>query len=111
MNEWINGMGFGPVTPKQQESETDMSNLFFILALFSVLWGIVSSFVIASFLSRHGVKINYVFFRVLMLKYIHQYRKITLQQSGRPGPWFYSFVISMNLALVLAVVGIVLRVI
>jgi len=64
--------------------------------------------VIASFLSRRGIKVNYVFIRVLILKYIHQYRKITMQEKGRPGPWFYSFVISMNLALVFAIVRIVL---
>ena len=109
MKEQVNGMGFKPILPKQQESEMIMSNSFLILAIFSALWGIVSSIVIASFLSKHGVKINYLFFRFLMLKYIHQYRKITMQENGRPGPWFYSFVISMNLALVLTIVGIVLR--
>lgn len=80
-----------------------------MFAVLSVLWAIVSSLVIAAFLSSRGVKINYVFFKVLMIKYIHQYRKITMQESGRPGPWFYSFVISINLALVLGIVAIVLR--
>lgn len=86
-----------------------MSNLFLILAMTSVLWAVASSLVIASFLSKRGIRINYPFLKVLMLKYIHQYRTITIQESGRPGPWFYSFVISMNLALLLAVVGIILR--
>jgi uncharacterized oligopeptide transporter (OPT) family protein len=86
-----------------------MSTPLLILAILSALWGVVSSLVIASFLSRHGVKINYLFLKVLMLKYIHHYRKITMQESGRPGAWFYSFVISMNLALALAVIGLALR--
>ncbi|MFH1718730.1 MAG: hypothetical protein ABIF19_15350 [Planctomycetota bacterium] len=86
-----------------------MSTSFLILAILSALWGVVSSIVIASFLSKHGVKINYVFFKVLMIKYVHQYRKVTMQESGRPGPWFYSFVVSMNLALVLAIAGLMLR--
>jgi len=47
--------------------------------------------------------------KVLMLKYIHEYRRITTQEKGRPGLWFYSYIISMNVALVLAIVGIVLR--
>ena len=67
--------------------------------------------VITAFLARRGVKINYVFIKVLILKYIHQYRKITMQENGRPGPWFYSYIVSMNLALVLAVIGIMLKVI
>ena len=85
-----------------------MSNILFILALASVVWGVVSSIVITAFLARRGVKINYVFIKVMILKYVYQYRKITMQENGRPGPWFYSYVISMNLALVLVIVGIVL---
>jgi hypothetical protein len=86
-----------------------MSDLFFMLAIVSVGWGIVSSIVISSFLSNRGVKINLLFFRVLVLKYIHQYHKITMQENGKPGPWFYSYIISMNLALIFAIVGIVLK--
>ena len=86
-----------------------MTTLIAILAVISVIWAVVSAIVIAAFLSRRGVKINYIFFKVLMIKYIHQYRKITAQESGRPGPWFYSFVISINLALVLTIAVIVLR--
>jgi len=86
-----------------------MSDLFFVLAIVSVGWGIVSSIVISSFLSNRGVKINLLFFRVLVLKYIHQYHKITMQENGKPGPWFYSYIISMNLALIFAIVGIVLK--
>jgi uncharacterized oligopeptide transporter (OPT) family protein len=67
-----------------------MSDLFFVLAIVSVGWGIVSSIVISSFLSNRGVKINLLFFRVLVLKYIHQYHRITMQENGKPGPWFYS---------------------
>ena len=85
-----------------------MSYTFFILALTSAVWGVISSIVITAFLARRGVKINYVFIKLLILKYVHQYRKITMQENGRPGPWFYSYVVSMNLALVLAIVGIVL---
>ena len=86
-----------------------VSNTFFFLALASAVWGVVSSIVITAFLARRGVKINYVFIKVLILKYVHQYRKITMQENGRPGPWFYSFVVSMNLALVLTIVGIMFR--
>jgi hypothetical protein len=86
-----------------------MSDLFFILAILSVSWGIISSIVISSFLSKRGVKINLPFFRILILKYIHQYHNITTRENGKPGPWFYSYVISMSSALVLVIVGMVLR--
>jgi|GEM_PF-1907074 len=54
-----------------------MSDLFLGLAILSVAWGIVSSIVIASFLSQRGIKINLLFFRILVLRYIHQYHQIT----------------------------------
>jgi hypothetical protein len=91
------------------KKEEVMNNFFFVLAILGVFWGIVSSIVISSFLSKRGVKINLLFFRILVLKYIHQYRKITMQENGKPGPWFYSYIISMNLALIFAIVGMVLR--
>lgn len=86
-----------------------MSNLFLTVAILSVAWGIVSAITIASFLSSRGIKINLLLFRVLVLRYLHQYHGITTQENGKPGPWFYSYIISMNLALVFAIVGIVLK--
>jgi hypothetical protein len=84
-----------------------MSDVFFVLAILCVVWGIVSSIVISSFLSKRGVKINLLFFKILVLKYIHQYHKITTQENGKPGPWFYSYIIAMNLALLFAILGMV----
>jgi hypothetical protein len=86
-----------------------MSDVFFVLAILCVVWGIVSSIVISSFLSMRGVKINLLFFRILVLKYIHQYHSITTKENGKPGPWFYSYIISMNLALVFVILGMVLN--
>ncbi len=86
-----------------------MSEFFFILAILSALWGVISSLVIASFLSQRGIKINWLLFRVLVLKYIHQYHQITKQEAGKTGPWFYSYIVSMLLALVLVIVGVVLK--
>lgn len=86
-----------------------LSDIFIGIALAGVAWGIVSAMVIASYLSSRGRKINFIFFRILILKYIHDYYEITLEENGKPGPWFYSYVVSMNLALVSAVIGLALR--
>ena len=86
-----------------------MSIFFFIPALVSAIFGIVFMIMIASFLSKRGIKINYIFLRLYIIKYIHQYRKITIEENGKPGNLFYAFIVSMNLALVLAVIGIILK--
>jgi len=86
-----------------------ISDIFLGLAILSALWGVVSSLVIASYLSKRGIDINWVFFKVLIIKYVGQYQRITIQESGKLGAWYYSYILSMISALVFAVVGIVLR--
>ena len=86
-----------------------MLEIFLGLALISIAWGAVSSIAITSFLSKRGHKINYLFLRVLILKYIHEYAKIIKEKTGKTGGWFYSYIISMNLALLFALIGLILK--
>jgi hypothetical protein len=82
-----------------------MSTVFLVLALIGVACGVAASIMIASFLSKRGIKINYLFIRLFIFGYVQQYRQTTMQESGKPGPLFYLFVISWGLALVFAVAG------
>ena len=87
-----------------------MSTIFLVLALISVAWGIVTSVMITSFLAKRGIKINYLFLRLLIFRYVSQYRKITMEETGRPGPLFYSSIMAWNLALLFAIVGVILEI-
>jgi hypothetical protein len=87
-----------------------MSTLFFILAIIGVACGIATSIMIASFLSKRGVRINYLFIRLFIFRYVRQYRKITMEETGKPGLLFYWFITSWNVALVFAIVGIILKI-
>jgi len=87
-----------------------MSTLFLVLALISVAWGVVNSIMITSFLSKRGIKINYLFMRLFIFKYVRQYRKITMEETGKPGPLFYSLITAWNLALLFAIVAIILEI-
>lgn len=87
-----------------------MSTLFFVLALIGVAWGIATSIMITSFLSKRGVKINYPFIRLFIFRYVGQYRRITIDEAGKSGPLFCWFITSWNVALVFAIIGIVLEV-
>jgi len=88
---------------------TGISNLFLVLAAPCALVGIALMMAMAGALQSRGHKINWVWIRLYIFKYIGQYREVTVQETGRPGPLFYPFVISMNSALVFAVVGLALR--
>jgi hypothetical protein len=88
----------------------NVSDILFAVAIVSVLWGVASAVLIAEALRKRGVKVNWVFLRFLILsKYLGQYRDITRQETGRSGPLFYSYVVAMNLALLTAIAGILLR--
>ena len=89
--------------------EMETSDIFLALALASIAWGVVSAIMITSYLSARGTRINILFFRIMVLKYIHQYHELTKKERGKPGPWFYSYIASMNLALAFAIIGAIFR--
>ena len=86
-----------------------LSDFFLYLALVAVIFNVVVSMVIVHKLSRKGVKINIIFLRFLYPKYVHQYKKIISQETGKESTLYYFWLISINLALVLCIVGLVLK--
>lgn len=86
-----------------------MANALLISALVFVSLYVVFSMMIVHELSKRGVKINYFLLRLLLIRYISQYKQITLKETGKIGPLYYPCVVSVNLALVLAIAGLVLR--
>ena len=87
----------------------EVGNLFLGLGLVSVGWGIVSMIVITSFVAERGTKINFFLYRLYVIKYVSLYKQITEAEDGQPGPWFYSFAVSMNFALLCSAVGLILK--
>ncbi len=86
-----------------------LSTVFLALAILCVLVGVVLMMAMTSAVQARGQKINWLFSRLFVLKYISDYRHFTIKEAGRSGPLFYPFIISMNLALVFTVLGLVLR--
>jgi hypothetical protein len=86
-----------------------MSNALLILALVFVGLFVIFSMMIVNEVSKRGVKINFVLLRLYLIKYISQYKQITLKETGKIGPLYYPCVVSVGLALVLAIVGLILR--
>ncbi len=86
-----------------------MANIFLALAIVFVGVFVIFSIMIVNEVSKRGVKINFFLLRLYIIKYIHQYRKITKEETGKVGPLYYPCVISVNLAWVCAIVGLVLK--
>ena len=87
----------------------NLSDLFLALGVAAMLFNVALTMVIVSKLSRKGVKINYFFLRFLYPKYVHQYKKMVSQETGKESPLYYFWLVSINLALVLCIVGLVLK--
>jgi len=80
---------------------------YLIPAIISSICGAVIGLRIVSYLSRRGIKINYWMLRFYMLKYIRQYRKLTIEETGNPGNLFYAFIVAWSLALFFYIIFII----
>jgi hypothetical protein len=81
-------------------------SLFAAVASACVIWNVITSLRIYDDLRRRKIRVSFLWLRLLAPKYAHQYKRITTQENGRPGPLFYHWIISINLALVFAVVAV-----
>lgn len=85
-----------------------MASIVLICAIAGVCLYVIFSMMIVHQLSKRDVKISFLFLRLFIIKYIHQYKQITLEETGKVGPLFYPCIVSINMALVLALVYFIL---
>ncbi|MGD9346568.1 MAG: hypothetical protein PVH84_11935 [Candidatus Aminicenantes bacterium] len=86
-----------------------MSDILLGLALVFVGVFVIFAIMIVNEVSKRGVKISFLWLRLYIIKYIHEYRKLTKEETGKVGPLYYPCIISVNLALVCAIAGLLLR--
>jgi len=86
-----------------------MANTFLAMALVSIGIFVIFSIMIVHQLMKRGIRINFFLLKLYIIKYIHQYKQITIEETGKPGPLFYPCVLSVNLTLVFALIGLALK--
>ena len=86
-----------------------MANTFLVMALVFVALFIIFSMMIVHQLLKRGVKINFFLLKLYVIKYISEYKRITTEETGKPGPLFYPCIVSVSLTLVFAIAGLVLK--
>ena len=79
-------------------------NVLIVLLLGCAAWAVVAAVRIAHELRRRGRPVSFLWLRLLILKYLGEYARITREETGRVGPLFYHYVVPLNVALVLAIV-------
>ena len=87
----------------------NLIELFIYLALLSVGINIVFSMLIVHELRKRNVEINFLLLRLLILKYVHQYKTITLEETGSVGALFYYWIGSINLALGFSIAALLIK--
>jgi len=86
-----------------------MMNILLILAFISVAAGIVAAVFITDYVSKRGVKINYFLWRIRIFKYVQDYKRLTLEETGKVGPWYYVLSVGFPLALIFSLTFLILK--
>jgi hypothetical protein len=78
-----------------------------VAALICVVWAIVSAILLTRMLDKRRLKTPFPFFGLLLFRNIGRHREITRRETGRVGLLFYSYVVPINAAWVLALIAMV----
>lgn len=81
-------------------------DVLFGLALAAVVANIVTLLLIMGALDRRGHKTSVLLARIYTFKYLKMYKEATRKETGKTGPLYGFWILSINLALVFAVAGV-----
>jgi hypothetical protein len=84
----------------------NFSNLLIMIGIIAVIWYVTTTIIIYENLRKRNIKVRFLFLRFLAPHYANQYKKITLNETGKIGPLFYHWIISINTALAVAILFI-----
>ena len=86
-----------------------MGNLLLGIGIGCAAVNVVMSILILGELSKRKIPVNYFLLRLFMIKYVNQYKKATVSESGSPGGYYYPWLVSINLTLVFCVFGLIAK--
>lgn len=69
-----------------------MCSIFVFLAF---LWNVVTGIMIAQFLDKRGIPMNFRLLRYKVFGYVRKYKEFTIKETGSVGPLYMSFNISL----------------
>jgi len=84
----------------------EIGGVFIGLCVLCGVWNVVTTLLLYHALQTRGIPVSFLWLRVLAPQYAFQYKKITKTESGRVGPLFHNWIVSINLALVFAIIGV-----
>jgi hypothetical protein len=76
------------------------------IAVLAVLSNVVILILIMAALDRRGMKTNMLVARIFPWKYLTAYKEAAQKETGKPGPLYGLSILTINLALLLALAAI-----
>ncbi len=89
-----------------------MSYTTFALVIMAVAvsWHVATTMMIYETLLKRGLHVSLIFLRMMAPKYVSEYKEITRKETGKTGPLFYHWVVSINTALAAAILLVLVRI-
>ncbi len=81
-----------------------MAITLIIIAAISVVLYIVSTIMIYDYLKKTGEKVSWLWLRFSMIPNVGKYKKLTIEKSGKTGPFYYIWIASINMALICVII-------
>lgn len=85
--------------------------LLIAIGVVAVVWYVVTTILIYEALRRRGEKVNFLILRMFAPVYAEQYKKYTREETGKVGPLFYHWILSINIALLVVILMLIQKMI
>ncbi len=79
----------------------NISGILLILAAVCMGWAVVSAMMITAALDKRGMKTPFPLMRAYFFRNLSRYREITRSETGKVGCLFYSYIVPINVAVIL----------
>ena len=86
-----------------------MESIFFYLIILFVVVFVASTIMIYNYLKNNGEEVSFLWLRLKMISYANRYKDFTRKKTGKTGPLFYLWIISINLSLICLILFLVLK--
>jgi hypothetical protein len=87
-----------------------METLLLIIGLGAVILYIASAILIFDYVNeRIHKRKHFVFINLFIFSYVKHYKKMTREEKGKVGPFFYLWIISINVALLCFILFLILH--
>ncbi len=88
----------------------NITTILLIIGLIAAAWNVITTIRIYDFLKSRDIKANFLLLRLLVLKYLSQYREITQKETGKTGILYYHWIISINIVLAAVILFLLLQI-